>query len=181
MRRFVIAQFVLAIGLFPSGTSHASSWKTYHNTALGFSVSYPGDWQPFKAAGTNIAVETADSGAVFDGLASPDPTSPSDSDLHNVVDSILTSAGVPSSSKITIKTQVVHGVTFVVGSGTDARANGQKVSFSTYVTYTNKTAYAFVTGLVVSTNGVARVQALGQRKALDTIVASIRIAKPSKP
>jgi hypothetical protein len=178
-RSLTIFALVLWPCLWSLGTAHAAPWRTYHNVTFGYTLSYPPDWRHFTAAGTNIAIETADTGAVFDGVAEANLNTPTAGDLGAVVDSVLHSAGVASTATIRHTTRVLRGVPFIQGSATVQRANGQTIQFTGLAAYHARIAYVFATALVTAVSGVPRPAAPAQGRALARIVNSIAVTGPA--
>jgi hypothetical protein len=159
----------------------AAAWRLYHNATFGFSVSYPGDWVPFKAPGTNLAIRTADTNAVFDASAQGNIPTPTAAELHQAVTSILGSAGIARSTKVQYSTTLIHGVKFTRGVAKLTRLTGQAITFTGLVAYRAHTIYVFATALVIAVNGTPRAPAPAQGRALARVLASITITGPAGP
>lgn len=182
--RYMVTALILATtlaSLIATQPASAAAWRLYHNATFGYSVSYPGDWVPFKAQGTNLAIRTADTNAVFDASAQGNIPTPTAADLHKAVTSILGSAGVASSAKVQYSTMLIHGVQFTQGVAKLTRLTGQAITFTGLVAYRTHTIYVFATALVVAVNGTPRPPAPAQGRALARVVASITIAGPAVP
>lgn len=181
MRRSIPALALAATLLLPSlaQARPSAAWLVYRNVTAGYTLSYPADWQHFKAAGTNIAIRTADTGAVFDAASEPAGSAPSAADLRAAADGVLYAAGVSKTAKIRHTTALIHGQTFAESAGTLVRANGIKIAFTGLVAYRAHIAYLFATALVTTVGGQKRAAAPAQARALARIVASITITGPA--
>jgi hypothetical protein len=182
MRRIIMALVLVTLSLPAIGYARpvaASTWLVFHNVKFGYSVSYPGDWQHFKAPGTNLAIRTADAGAIFDAVAEGNLNPPAAADLRAVVNGVLAAAGATSTAKVHYSTMLVHGVKLTAGATNITRLTGQTIRFTGLVAYKARTAYVFATALVTAVSGTPRAPAPAQGRALARIVASITISGPA--
>ncbi len=172
-----LATTLVNLGIAPQAS--AAGWRVYHNAKLGYSVSYPGDWQHFAASGTDLAVRTADTGAAFDAGAEGGMAAPTAADLRKLVLDILGSAGVPASAKVSYSRVLIHGMQLTRGVAKVNRDSGQAVTFTGLVAYRAHVMYVFGSALVTTVGGTPRGPAAAQGRALARIFASITIAGPA--